>query len=421
MGLQARLAGLPVIGTALLVQERYKRDGADPFAAAIGFFAFLSLFPLLALAVSAAGFVLDEPADQIAVADAITAAIPGFEAIMQEEGGDSGVAVLVENVVEQRGAIGSVGLVLLLLSGLRVVNAAMIATRVVFRGAVQKGLMAKVRQLGALLGLGLLALAGVAGSSLAGVGVGRLPPFASVVLSLAITFAFDLLLFIAAYTLLSPTSTLTVRQMISGAVLAAVGWTALKVAGASYVGSQVESANALYGAFGSVIALMLLFYLAGRLYLYGAELNAVEVEREHGPLVAPAAEAGPDQDGAERSVAAARAGAGGASDASEASGASMASGAGRGHGERPEAGWPAPDGPPPIPRAALASRPNDPGPTGAAPIIGQRTHRGPATADDRRRADAGARDPGVDPRRVVTIGLGAVALAVGYRFLRSDD
>jgi membrane protein len=390
VALQARLAGLPVIGTALLVQERYKRDGADPFAAAIGFFAFLSLFPLLALAVSGAGFVLDDPADQIAVADAITAAIPGFEAIMQEEGGDSGVAVLVENVVEQRGTIGSVGLVLLLLSGLRVVNAAMIATRVVFRGAVQKGLMAKVRQVGALLGLGLLALAGVAGSSLAGVGVGRLPPFSSVVLSLAITFAFDLLLFIAAYALLSPTSTLTVRQMISGAVLAALGWTGLKVAGASYVGSQVESANALYGAFGGVIALMLLFYLAGRLYLYGAELNAVQVEREYGPLVAPAEEAGDGKDGAVSS--------------------------GRSERDAPER-----DGPPPIPRAALAPRPSDRGPTGTAPIIGQRAPREPVTTDDRRRADAGAGEPAVDPRRVVTIGLGAVALAVGYRFLRSDD
>ncbi len=398
MGLKARLAGLPVIGTALIVQERYKRDGADPFAAAIGFFAFLSLFPLLALAVSAAGFVLDDPADQIAVADAITEAIPGFQATMQDDGGDSGVAALVENVVEQRGAIGSVGLVLLLLSGLRVVNAAMIATRVVFRGEVQKGLMAKVRQVGALLGLGLLALAGVAGSSLAGVGIGRLPPFASVVLSLAITFAFDLLLFVAAYALLSPTSTLTARQMIPGAVLAAVGWTALKVAGASYVGSQVESANALYGAFGSVIALMLLFYLAGRLYLYGAELNAVQVEREHGPLVAPTAPTGHAQDTA------------------------VGSGAAVPPGSRgPEADEPEADRPPPVPRVALAPRRSEPGPTGRAPSTGQDTRRQLVPPDDGRRANVDARDPGADARQAVAIGLFVAALVAGYRFLRSDD
>lgn len=373
MGLKARLAGLPVIGTAMTVQERYRRDGADPFAAAIGFFAFLSLFPLLALAVSAAGFVLDDPADQIAVAETITEAIPGFQATLQDDGGDSSVAALVENVVEQRGAIGSVGLVLLLLSGLRVVNAAMIATRVVFRGEVQKGLMAKVRQVVALLGLGLLALAGVAGSSLAGVGIGRLPPFTSVVLSLAITFGFDLLLFVAAYALLSPTSTLTARQMIPGAVLAAVGWTALKVAGASYVGNQVESANALYGAFGSVVALMLLFYLAGRLYLYGAELNAVAVEREHGPLVAPTAPSGRGQETPDSSAAVVPAGSGGP----EAPGSQFCG---------PEA-----DGPPPVP------------------------------PEHRRRANADAGDPGADVRQAVAIGLGVAALVAGYRFLRSDD
>ena len=37
MAVKDRLYGVPVLGTALRVQDRYKADAADQFAAAIGF------------------------------------------------------------------------------------------------------------------------------------------------------------------------------------------------------------------------------------------------------------------------------------------------------------------------------------------------------------------------------------------------
>lgn len=275
MAIKERLERMPVVGTALAVQQRYTADAADPLAAAIAFFAFLSLFPLMLLAMSVVGFVLQDPADQLAIATAITEAIPGFQETLGEGEASPGVSDLVSGVVAQRGTVGVVGLVLLLFSGLRVVNAAMTATRVVFRGETPKGVVAKLWQIAALVVLGLVALAGVAGSSLAGVGLGGLPSFVVLLVSLGVSFVLDLLLFFAAYALLSPGSSLSRRQLLPGAILGAAGWTVLKVAGSAYVGGQVESANALYGALGGVIALLLLFYLAGRLYLYGAELSAV--------------------------------------------------------------------------------------------------------------------------------------------------
>ncbi|MFP4235366.1 MAG: YihY/virulence factor BrkB family protein, partial [Nitriliruptoraceae bacterium] len=277
-----RLASVPVLGTALTVQRRYVEDAGDPLAAAIAFFGFLSLFPLLLLGVSIAGFVLDDPDDQLAVAEAITGSIPGFEQTV--EGEDGQVAALLNAVVEQRGTIGLIGFVILLLTGLRVINAAMVATRVVFRGVVMIGLLAKLRQVLALLGLGVLALASTAASSLAGIGLGQLPGIVAVVLSLGVTYLLDIGLFLGAYVLLSPPVPLSVRDRLPGAMLAAVGWTGLKVAGATWVASQIENANALYGALGSVIALLLLFYLAGRLYVYGAVFAAVRYEAVHGPL-----------------------------------------------------------------------------------------------------------------------------------------
>ncbi len=408
--MKQRLLQMPVIGTVLVVQERYKGDAADPLAAAIAFFGFLSLFPLLLLAVSIAGFVLDDPADQIAVAEQITEAIPGFDQTVEGEE-ESQVEVLLASVVEQRGTVGIVGLVILLFSGLRVVNAAMVATRVVFRGPVLSGVGAKLRQLLALFGLGALFLLSAGASSLAGTGLGQLPDAVAVVLSLAVSLVFDVGLFLGAYTLLSPSAALGVRDRVPGALLAATGWTVLKVAGANWVGSQVDNANALYGALGSVIALMLLFYLAGRLYLYGAEVTAVRYERANGPLIAPH-DAEALGLSAERPSAVARAQGGGVGAAAMAVPAEE-------------------EGPPPVPRAAQLRRPADPGPAGSATTISAATRErlgaGPSRGAEGQplAPRAGAQDGaattvdarGRDVRTALSFALAAGALAAGWRLL----
>lgn len=396
--MKQRLAGIPVIGTALAVQERYKADAADPLAAAIAFFGFLSLFPLLLLAVSAAGFILDDPADQLAVAEQITDAIPGFDQTVEGEE-ESQVEALLASVVAQRGTVGVVGLIVLLFSGLRVVNAAMVATRVVFRGPVLSGVGAKLRQLGALLGLGGLFLLGTAISSAAGTGLGQLPGTVAVLLSLASSFVVDFGLFLAAYTLLSPSAPLGVRDRLPGAMLAALGWTALKVAGATWVGGQIDNANAIYGALGSVIALMLLFYLAGRLYLYGAELAAVRYERVHGPLVHPH-----DAEMLELAAAQVTASAGREGESTQGRGKPAATVAAED------------DGPPPVPRAARIARPDDPGPGGTAATISPATRErlGGATA-------AGEDGRGRDLRTALSFALAAGALVAGWRVLGGRD
>ena len=119
MALKERLADAPVIGVALRVQERYKRDAGDQFAGAIGFFGFLSLIPLIVLAASIVGFVLaDASAARIAeVAAAVEDAVPGLSAALGGEDGE-GVATTIEAIIRNRGGAGLVGLVTLLLAGL---------------------------------------------------------------------------------------------------------------------------------------------------------------------------------------------------------------------------------------------------------------------------------------------------------------
>jgi membrane protein len=290
MAVKDRLHGMPVIGTALRVQDRYKADAGDQFAGAIGFFGFLSLFPLLILALSVVGFVFADASDAriTEVAGTIQRAIPGFAGVLG--GGEDGtsVAEALDTIIRNRGTVGLVGLVMLLLSGLRLVNAAQTATLVIFGADLLtlSGAKRKLQQLAALTVLGVLALVGVVTASTLGV-VTRLDVLGPMrilapLLTWAGTLVADVLLFLVAYRLFASRTGPTWRQHLPGAILAGFGWTLLKGFGATYVSRQVASAGELYGTLGGVIGLLLLLYLAGRLYVYGAALSAVKLEAPGG-------------------------------------------------------------------------------------------------------------------------------------------
>jgi YihY family inner membrane protein len=283
VGLKDRIERMPVLGTAWTMQQRYRLDGADQFAGAIALFGFISLVPLLILSAAVAGFVWTDPADQARVALAMTEAVPGLQAALEATG--EGPEAFIQGIVDNRAALAGIGAVTLLLAGLKVINSAMVATTMVLRAPLPSGARGKLRQVIALPVLGSLALAGAAASSV--VGWLELPRWLATPTAFVVTFPLDLLLFLAAYRMFSPTSELRLGRLLPGATLGAVGWAALKIAGAAYVANQAEDANALYGAFGGIIALLLLLYLAGRLYLYGAELTAVFAERERGLMISP--------------------------------------------------------------------------------------------------------------------------------------
>jgi uncharacterized BrkB/YihY/UPF0761 family membrane protein len=101
VALKDRIATMPVLGTAWTMQQRYRLDGADQFAAAIALFGFISLVPLLLLAAAVAGFVWTDPDDQARIAIAITEAIPGLGAALDATG--EGAEGFIQGVVDNRG------------------------------------------------------------------------------------------------------------------------------------------------------------------------------------------------------------------------------------------------------------------------------------------------------------------------------
>lgn len=270
-----RLLRVPVLGTALRMQERYTDDAADALAASIGMFGFLSLFPLLAVVLAIVGATVgDNFFEQRRLVELIASSVPALSSIV---GGDGQVATAISNIAENSGTIGVVGGATFLFAGLRIANGAQQALAVVFRREVPSGLAARGEQLLALGTTGTVAIAGAAVTSTVGANLGGdgFAGLAATVAGIALGFALDVGLFLLAYRLFTAGDGPGWAVLWPGALLAGAAWTILKLVGSSYVASQATSATSTYGTIGSIIALLLLFYLAGRVFLYGAELAAL--------------------------------------------------------------------------------------------------------------------------------------------------
>lgn len=281
MGLKERLSQRPVLGFALAVQERYGADRAGYLAAVITYYGFLSLFPLLLLAFSIIGFLLaGDPAAQRDLAAALSESVPGLQAVL----GDN-----IDALVRARTATGIIGLMGLLWSGPAATEAAGFAVSRIFRvepyGSFVKR---KAWSLGTTLVLGVLALIGTALVAVVGnVSPGGPWDVLFRVLGPVVAVGIDLVLFLLAYRLLTQRQGPPFGRLWKGALFAAAVWTVLKVIGTWYVARTVAGSSAVYGTFATAVGLLLLIYLASRVLLYGAEINAVALERERSEPLGP--------------------------------------------------------------------------------------------------------------------------------------
>jgi YihY family inner membrane protein len=258
--------------------QRSRTAGIDQFAAGIAYFGFLALVPVLLLATAIVGFVLDDVDVQARIVTAITSALPGLEAAV-EEGGP--FDALLGTLVRRRGQLGLVGAASLVWVGLRLAASLMAGVEAAFGVGRKGGARARLRQLEALVLLGVVVVAGFAAASLTSGLLSWLPGPASSVVTFAVGAGFDLLLFLVAYRmLLEPDGWRGGwARHLPGAALGAAGWTGLKVFGSAYVSIRLQSAGAVYGTLAGVATVLVLFYLMARLLLTGALLSAMVEER----------------------------------------------------------------------------------------------------------------------------------------------
>jgi len=275
-GLKTAIAAVKqnrVVAKVLAINTRFGDDGGGYLAASIAYYAFFSLFPLLLLGASIAGFVLaGDPAAQARLAQRLAGSIPGLGSLL----GDN-----VRTLVQSRGATGVVGILGALWSGIGLTRAASYALAKVNRTKdTGNYLQTQAWAIGSTVGLGILAVATTAlGATIPALhvrGPARVSLFAA---GIVVSLGLDVLLFVAAYKVLHRGTATPVKRIWRGALMPAGGWTGLKFAGSWYAARTVKGSTAVFGAFASVVGILVILYLISRLFVFGAEINADFNER----------------------------------------------------------------------------------------------------------------------------------------------
>lgn len=275
--LRRQRARRPWLDHLIRAYKQYKDRNGDHVAAAITYFSFLALFPLILLSASVAGFVLANSKDlQDRLQKAIAENVPGSL-------GDT-ISQAVTSVIEHRGSIGVIALLGVAYAGLGWVANLRSGVQIVWAGEVQKESFVKAKLADALilvgLGLGIvLSIALTSGGTAATGAVVRALNLDGVfgmgtlvrVIGILLALAADTLLFAWLFTRL-PGVPIRYRTVLRGAVFAAVGYEILKVVGTTYI-ARVTS-NPTYGPLAGAIGLLIWIDLVSRFLLLSAAWTA---------------------------------------------------------------------------------------------------------------------------------------------------
>ena len=274
MGLTNRLDSLqqryPALGFPLAVIYKYGDDQGNYLAALIAYYAFVSLFPLLLLLSTVLGWVLAGHPDLRAHVE--HSALSEFPVIgpqldkpKQLSGGVVGILV------------GVLGALYGGLGGAQALQNAMNTAWTVPRNERPDPFSSPGPQLIAVGHRWLSVVGHQTAPSALGGGAGEFGLGVKVIALMA-SVAVNAGVFILAFRI-STARNLTVRQVILGAVAAAVGWQALQSFGAVYIGHVVKSASATNAVFALVLGMLAFLYIAATLVVLCAEIDVVRVER----------------------------------------------------------------------------------------------------------------------------------------------
>jgi YihY family inner membrane protein len=250
------------------VVKKYGDDRGGALAILLTYYGFVSLFPLLLLAVTVLGFVVgNDPALQRRLLHSALAEFPIIGAQIQQN----------IHALRANGVGLAIGLAGLLWGGLGVTQAGQHAMQEIWNvpGVARPNFVTRlVRGLGFLAVVGL----GVVGTSvLTGLGSQASHSMATRVALLVAPAPINAVLFLCGYRILTGPR-VRLRDQLPGALAAGAAWTALQALGGYLVAHQLRHASQVYGFFGVVLGLLSWLYLLAQISIYAAELNAARAQ-----------------------------------------------------------------------------------------------------------------------------------------------
>ena len=269
-----RLKSLPDrwswLRTVVDVQKRFGELHGGYLAAAVTLAAFLSLFPLMLVAIAVIGFFSANTSD-------LPSRIIEWLGIPAQGDAAEALTDAIGTAEESKAFASVLGLAGLLWTGLGLVAALEYAYDSVWQ-VKGRGWRDKLVGLGWLVGAAVLFVGSIAVTAV----VGFLPAWLAP-LNLLVGMGLSFTLFLWSAKVLANRE-VGFRPLIPGALLGAVGLEVLKIVGSIYVPRAVASSSALYGSIGIVFAILAWLFFFGRLLVYSSCLNVVLWERGHGTV-----------------------------------------------------------------------------------------------------------------------------------------
>ena len=252
---------------AVGVAKKYVEDRGPSLAALLAYYGVLSVFPLLLVLFTILGLLFNhDPGLQHRV---IHSALSQFPVVGRQLDGHDAISALGE-----KGLGLAIGLLGLVWGSLGVTKAGQRAMADVWN-VPQLHRPHFVRRVGRSVEfLGVLVLDVVLSTALAGLVTIGSHALWFQALAVVVGLGVNVALFLLGFRILTPNS-ITTKTLVSGAAIAALGWSVLQFLGTWLVGHELRHASQLYGYFASILGLVSFLYLVSEITLIAAEINVV--------------------------------------------------------------------------------------------------------------------------------------------------